>query len=239
MTHRPLSKIIAPLLQSDFNTVVVRLQEIFPPAVAAMQQPEVCVCVLCVCIVCVLVGDNYHDDGPLQYTQMYAHMTYMHHTPPIHSPPTITPPYTPPLQDNLPGAAAAAFLDNPPTTTSNPTLPGTRPTSLLRPRLLLCGPRGAGQGHVARAVLHALEGLPLHAIGLPSLLADAGARSAEEALVHAVSEARRSAPAVLYLPHLEVCVSWEGRSFLFVCLFVCFSQGVDVEVVWGVVLSRV
>lgn len=36
-------------------------------------------------------------------------------------------------------------------------LQGGRPTMLLRPRLLLCGPKGAGQGHVARAVLHALE----------------------------------------------------------------------------------
>lgn len=49
-----------------------------------------------------------------------------------------------------------------------------------------------------------VQGLPLHAIGLPALLADAGARSAEEALVHAVTEARRAAPAVLFLPHLEV-----------------------------------
>lgn len=131
-----------------------------------------------------------------------------------------------------------------------------------RPRLLLCGPEGSGQAHVAPALLHALEGLPIHAIGLPSLLADAGARcvraavaqrlvpakssasndagcwllvrmlrgilsqlgldnsstfkrfqtvsnharrrSLEEALVHAFVEARRSAPALLYLPHLPL-----------------------------------
>jgi len=45
-----------------------------------------------------------------------------------------------------------------------------------RPRLLICGAEGAGQSHLAPALLHALEGLPIHAIGLPSLLADAGAR---------------------------------------------------------------
>ncbi|KAL4429387.1 hypothetical protein ABPG77_005161 [Micractinium sp. CCAP 211/92] len=73
-----------------------------------------------------------------------------------------------------------------------------------RPRLLVCGPEGTGQAHLGPAVLYALEGLPVHAIGLPSLLSDAGARAPEEALVHAVVEARRAAPAVLFLPHLQV-----------------------------------
>ncbi len=45
-----------------------------------------------------------------------------------------------------------------------------------RPRLLICGAEGAGQSHLGPAVLYALEGLPVHAIGLPSLLSDAGAR---------------------------------------------------------------
>ncbi|KAI8471874.1 MAG: hypothetical protein J3K34DRAFT_505681 [Monoraphidium minutum] len=71
-------------------------------------------------------------------------------------------------------------------------------------RLRASFPPGSGQGHVAAALLHALEGLPLHAVGLPSLLADAGARSLEEALVHAFVEARRAAPALLYLPHLPL-----------------------------------
>jgi SpoVK/Ycf46/Vps4 family AAA+-type ATPase len=71
-----------------------------------------------------------------------------------------------------------------------------------RPRLLLAGAPGAGQGALAAALLHSLEMFPVHALGLPSLLADGGARSAEEALVAAVAEARRAAPAVLYLPHV-------------------------------------
>jgi hypothetical protein len=86
-----------------------------------------------------------------------------------------------------------------------------------RPRLLICGPEGTGQAHLGPAVLYALEGLPVHAIGLPSLLSDAGARAPEEALVHAVVEARRAAPAVLFLPHLQVrgvlgvvCVGWQA-----------------------------
>ena len=43
----------------------------------------------------------------------------------------------------------------------------------------------------------------MHAVGLPSLLADGG-RTPEEALVGAVTEARRAAPAILFLPHLRL-----------------------------------
>lgn len=83
-----------------------------------------------------------------------------------------------------------------------------------RPRLLVCGAEGTGQAHLGPAVLYALEGLPVHAIGLPSLLSDAGARAPEEALVHAVVEARRAAPAVLFLPHLQVR-AWAWHRIMF------------------------
>ncbi|KAK9862443.1 hypothetical protein WJX84_000192, partial [Apatococcus fuscideae] len=76
-----------------------------------------------------------------------------------------------------------------------------------QPRVLLCGPVGAGQAYLGPALLHALEGLPVHALGLPSLLADANSRSPEEALVHAFMEACRGAPSILYLPHLQAW--WE------------------------------
>lgn len=46
-------------------------------------------------------------------------------------------------------------------------------------RVLLCGREGAGQGHLAPALLAALEALPVHSIGLPSLLSDANSRSGE------------------------------------------------------------
>ncbi|GIM05045.1 hypothetical protein Vretimale_9501 [Volvox reticuliferus] len=75
---------------------------------------------------------------------------------------------------------------------------------VTRPRLLLCGPAACGQSQLAAALLYALEGLPAHGIGLPALLANPGARSPEEALVWAFVEARRSAPAILYLPHLQL-----------------------------------
>ena len=72
-----------------------------------------------------------------------------------------------------------------------------------QPRLLLHGPAGSGQSPLAAALLHELEAFPVHAVGLPSLLADGG-RSPEEALVGAVTEARRAAPAVLFLPSLRL-----------------------------------
>ena len=46
-----------------------------------------------------------------------------------------------------------------------------------RPSVLMAGPEGSGQHHLAAALLHSLEGLPVHCLGLPSLLADGSARS--------------------------------------------------------------
>eukprot|EP00898_Chlorokybus_atmophyticus_P002730 jgi/Chlat1/3458/Chrsp23S03771 len=78
------------------------------------------------------------------------------------------------------------------------------------PRLLLCGPADAGQDHMGPALLHILEQFPVHSIGLPALLADAAAKGPEEALVRIIIEAQRSAPAVLYLPHVHLW--WEVAS---------------------------
>lgn len=51
--------------------------------------------------------------------------------------------------------------------------------------------------------MHALEGLPVHLIGLAHLFSLPGARTLEEALVTTFVEARRTAPSILYLPHLD------------------------------------
>lgn len=75
---------------------------------------------------------------------------------------------------------------------------------VLRPRLLLCGRSGLGQAQLGPALLHFLEGCPVHAIDMPSLHTNSSARSPEEALVTAVREACRAVPAVLYLPHLHL-----------------------------------
>ena len=77
------------------------------------------------------------------------------------------------------------------------------------PRLLVCGEPGSGQAHIAPALLHALEQFAVHAISLPALLSDGG-RLPEEALVAAVTEARRAAPSILYLPHIRLW--WESAN---------------------------
>lgn len=78
---------------------------------------------------------------------------------------------------------------------------------VYRPRLLICGKEAAGMEHIGPAVLHELEKFPVHSLSLPSLLADMGSRSCEEALVNIFREARRTTPAVLYLPQIELW--WE------------------------------
>lgn len=75
---------------------------------------------------------------------------------------------------------------------------------VYRPRLLLCGKEAAGLEHIGPAVLHELEKFPVHSLSLPSLLSDMGSRSPEEALVNIFREARRTTPAVLYLPQIEL-----------------------------------
>ncbi|KAF6261685.1 hypothetical protein COO60DRAFT_1699727 [Scenedesmus sp. NREL 46B-D3] len=75
---------------------------------------------------------------------------------------------------------------------------------MARPRMLLAGAAGSGQQQLGAAVLAALEGLPVHGIGLPSLLASASSRCVEEALVSTFTEARRAAPAILYWPQAHL-----------------------------------
>lgn len=80
----------------------------------------------------------------------------------------------------------------------------------LRPRLLVCGEQGLGQGLLGAALLHYCEGCPVHAIDYPTLHSDLGARSPEEALMSAFREATRSLPSILYLPHLKMW--WESAT---------------------------
>ena len=75
----------------------------------------------------------------------------------------------------------------------------------LQPRLLLTGLPGLGQAQLASSILHLLEGCPLHAIDLLLLYTTWTARTPQSALTAAVREACRAAPAVLYLPHLDLC----------------------------------
>lgn len=75
--------------------------------------------------------------------------------------------------------------------------------STHRPRLLLAGSRGQGQSsHLAPALLHHMEQLPVHVIDLPSLFA-VSAKTPEESCAQIFREAMRSAPSIVYMPHIN------------------------------------
>lgn len=95
---------------------------------------------------------------------------------------------------------------------SPPALGGPGPLPMPRPRVLLSGAPRNGQGVLTRALLHGAEGLAVHTLSMPALLADPGARGVEEAIVRCVAEARRAAPAVLHLPHADAW--WETAGAL-------------------------
>ena len=102
---------------------------------------------------------------------------------------------------------AAAALQGAAPAPAAPSSQALAATFTCQARMLVCGEEGMGQGHLASAVLYALEQFPCHAIGLPELLADPASVSPEAALVNILAEARRASPAILYLPHLQLW--WE------------------------------
>ena len=105
----------------------------------------------------------------------------------------------------------------------------SRKPTTLRPRILLAGDKGQGQStHLAPALLHQLERLPVHTLDLPVLHGNS-AKSTEEAcaqvlyklkqsrieltsfhccllimlLLQVFREAKRTAPSIVYLPHIS------------------------------------
>ncbi|XP_028253040.1 ATPase family AAA domain-containing protein 2B isoform X2 [Parambassis ranga] len=77
-----------------------------------------------------------------------------------------------------------------------------QPTA-YRPRLLLAGTLGSGQSsHLAPALLHHLDKLPVHRLDLPTLYS-VSAKTPEESCAQVFREARRSVPSVVYMPHIS------------------------------------
>uniref|UniRef100_A0A8C5I375 ATPase family AAA domain-containing protein 2 n=1 Tax=Gouania willdenowi TaxID=441366 RepID=A0A8C5I375_GOUWI len=78
-----------------------------------------------------------------------------------------------------------------------------RQPTAYRPRLLLAGAPGSGQSsHLAPALLHHLDKLPVHRLDLPTLYSNS-AKTPEESCAQVFREARRSAPSVVYIPHIS------------------------------------
>ncbi|XP_035534518.1 ATPase family AAA domain-containing protein 2B isoform X1 [Morone saxatilis] len=72
-----------------------------------------------------------------------------------------------------------------------------------RPRLLLVGAPGSGQSsHLAPALLHHLDKLPVHCLDLPTLFS-VSAKTPEESCAQVFREARRSVPSVVFMPHVS------------------------------------
>ncbi|KAI4873114.1 hypothetical protein NFI96_015547 [Prochilodus magdalenae] len=77
-----------------------------------------------------------------------------------------------------------------------------QPTS-FRPRLLLSGGPGSGQStHLAPAILHSLEKFTVYTLDM-AVLFGVSTTSPEEACAQLFCEAKRTAPSILYIPHMQ------------------------------------
>ncbi|KAK4705160.1 ATPase family AAA domain-containing protein 2, partial [Phenoliferia sp. Uapishka_3] len=75
---------------------------------------------------------------------------------------------------------------------------------VFRPRMLIFGQAGMGQGYVGAAVLHHLEGFHVQTLDLATLVSDSS-RTMEAACVQLFVEAKRHKPSILFVPSL---VTW-------------------------------
>ncbi|CAL8315805.1 unnamed protein product [Merluccius merluccius] len=98
-----------------------------------------------------------------------------------------------------------------------------QPTA-FRPRLLLAGPPGSGQSsHLAPALLHHLDKLPVHRLDLPTLYS-VSVKTPEESCAQVFREARRSVPSVVFMPHISEW--WEAVSETVKSTFLTLLQDV-------------
>ncbi|KAG5330466.1 ATAD2 protein, partial [Acromyrmex heyeri] len=67
------------------------------------------------------------------------------------------------------------------------------------PRILLCGEDDSHTRHLGPALLHTLEHLPCHILDVTTLFEETG-KAAEEAMIQKIKTARRTLPALLYMP---------------------------------------
>jgi SpoVK/Ycf46/Vps4 family AAA+-type ATPase len=72
---------------------------------------------------------------------------------------------------------------------------------VFRPRFIMYGAHGMGQGYLSSAILHYFEGVHVQNFDLPSLLGDG--RSMEQVIVGLFTEVRRHKPSVIYIPNVD------------------------------------
>uniref|UniRef100_A0A8C1MEH2 ATPase family AAA domain-containing protein 2 n=1 Tax=Cyprinus carpio TaxID=7962 RepID=A0A8C1MEH2_CYPCA len=98
-----------------------------------------------------------------------------------------------------------------------------QPTS-FRPRLLLCGTSGSGQtSHLAPAILHSLEKFTVYTLDI-AVLYGVSSATPEEACAQVFCEARRTAPSILYIPHIQCW--WDTVSSTLKATFISLLQDI-------------
>ncbi|KAM9782763.1 ATPase family AAA domain-containing protein 2B [Neosynchiropus ocellatus] len=169
---RALSPPLQPLLASSFSLVLKALLRVFPHGHSTDR-------------------DHTHDgDNQLFEEDLYSDDDNDDHSASIYED------RTPASPKNLPCFSA----------THRPLLHFSfsaiqQPTA-YRPRLLLAGAPGSGQStHMAPALLHHLDKLPVHRLDLPTLYSNS-AKTPEESCAQVFREARRSMPSVVFMPQI-------------------------------------
>ncbi|XP_056378682.1 ATPase family AAA domain-containing protein 2 [Hyla sarda] len=98
-----------------------------------------------------------------------------------------------------------------------------QPTS-YRPRMLLSGSPGLGQGtHLAPAVIHALEKFTVYTLDL-AVLFGVSVMSPEENCAQLFREAKRTAPSILYIPHINLW--WETVGYTLKATFITLLKNI-------------
>ncbi|KAM9094966.1 ATPase family AAA domain-containing protein 2 isoform X2 [Sarcophilus harrisii] len=98
-----------------------------------------------------------------------------------------------------------------------------QPTS-FRPRILIVGEPGFGQSsHLAPAVIHALEKFAVYTLDLPVLFG-VSTTSPEETCAQVIREAKRTAPSIVYVPHIHLW--WETVGLTLKATFTTLLQNI-------------
>uniref|UniRef100_A0A8C0B1J6 ATPase family AAA domain-containing protein 2 n=1 Tax=Buteo japonicus TaxID=224669 RepID=A0A8C0B1J6_9AVES len=117
--------------------------------------------------------------------------------------------------DKMPGRQKKKFLDFSRNAYNQPTS--------CRPRFLLVGEPGCGQtSHLAPAVIHALEKFPVYTLDLSVLFVSA--TSPEETCAQLMREAQRTAPSIIYIPHIHLW--WEAVGTTLKATFTMLLQNI-------------